>query len=389
LNLERRATHQEALVMSITRDQWRRWREEASRAGLGVILFLELALERALVRILRLCRMLRIGHSHHLVHSVAFSPDGKTVASGGIDALFGLAGAEAYPHQTIKLWDAQAGALKRTLTGHSNLVWSLAFSLDGKTLVSGSFDRTVRLWDAHTGALQHTLTGNTDAVTSVAFSPDGRTVASSGGWNGTVRLWDAQTGALKSTLSAADGKVDGVTFSPDGKTIAGWGHVRKTDDVGAIWLWDSLSGQLKATLQENEGLVYLLAFAPDRKILVSGGSGDLKWWDADTGELKQALEGHDRRWLAFSPDGRTLVSGSRDGTVKLWDAETGVLKRTLMGRGKSVAFAPDGKALVSGGAQGVFKGFRVLHPDMGYLGTIVIGQLKMWDVETGQLKWGR
>ena len=112
------------------------------------------------------------------VYSVAFSPDGKTIASGG-----------SWPDNTVRLWAVDTGANTHTLTGHRDRVWSVAFSPDGNTLASGSYDRTVRLWTVDTGANTHTLTGHTDLVSSVAFSPDGNTLAT-GSSDGTVLLWE-------------------------------------------------------------------------------------------------------------------------------------------------------------------------------------------------------
>jgi PKD repeat protein len=241
------------------------------------------------------------GHTSS-VFSVAFSPDGKLLASGSWD-------------DTVKLWEVSTGQEVRTLEGHTNSVWSVAFSPDGKLLASGSLDDTVKLWDAATGRELRTLEGHTDDVESVAFSPDGKLLAS-GSDDDTIKLWDVATGSVVRTLRGHTGDVESVAFSPDGKLLASGSG----DDT--IKLWDAATGQELRTLEGHTAWVLSVAFSPDGQILASGSDDDtIKLWDAATGRLVRTLEGH-TAWVlsvAFSPDGELLASGSGDKTIKLWE----------------------------------------------------------------------
>ncbi len=268
------------------------------------------------------------------VNCVAFSPDGKVLASGSDD-------------QTIKLWDVQTGRTLQTLMGHSGNVFSVAFSPDGKVLASGSGDRTIKLWDVQTGGALQTLTGHSSYVFSVAFSPDGKILAS-GSSDGTIKLWDVQIGRALQILTGHS-NVRSVAFSPDGKILA------SGSSDGTIKLWDVQTGGALQTLTGHSSFVYSVDFSPDGKVLASGSYDEpIKLWDVQTGRALQTLTGHSGNVssMAFSPDGKLMASGSWDNKpIKLWDVQTGRALQTLKGHSSgvtSVAFSPDGKVLASG-----------------------------------------
>ena len=286
----------------------------------------------------------RKGHTDW-VSSVAFAPDGKTLASGSGD-------------YTIKLWDTRSGETLRTLEGHTRGVSSVAFAPDGNTLASSSRDRTIKLWDARSGELLRTLEGHTDHVWSVAFAPDGNTLASSSR-DKTVKLWDARSGELMRTLEGHTDYVSSVAFAPDGSTLAS-GSVDKT-----VKLWDARSGELLQTLEGHTSVIGSVTFAPEGNTLASSSwDKTIKLWDARSGALLRTLEGHTGSFysVAFAPDGNTLASVSDDKTIKLWDARSGELLQTLEGHRSdvySVAFTPDGQALASSSGDKTVKLWRV------------------------------
>ena len=244
------------------------------------------------------------------VESVAFSPDGQTLASGS--------------HGNIRLWDVATGTHLRTLTGHAHWVLSVVFSPNGRTLASGSRDKTVRLWDVATGGHLRTLTGHTYTVFSVSFSPDGLTLAS-GSVDDTIRLWNANSGTHIRTLRGHTGWVNSVSFSPNGKTLASGSW----DDT--IHLWNATTGEHTRTLIGHQGPVFSVAFSPDGQTLASGSvDKTICLWDIATGRQLHILTGHTGSVISvsFSPDGKTLASGSMDKTIRLWQVSSAQSKNT-------------------------------------------------------------
>ncbi len=274
------------------------------------------------------------GHTNW-VWSVAFSPDGQTVASGSDD-------------KTIKLWDLGTSQCLQTLTGHTSQIWSVAFSPDGEILASGSEDRTIKLWDVRTGECYRTLTGHHNWVRCVTFAPLGaikQTLASSSD-DQTIKIWDLDTGECRRTLKGHTDRIWSIAFSPDGKTLSSGSsdHTAK--------LWDIATGENLTTLEGHTNWVRAVAFNANGEIATGSEDQTIKIWNASTGQCCQTLRGHTSwvRSLAFSPNGQKLASGGGDHTVKLWDTTTSRCDKTLQGytnRVLSVMFSPDGQTLAS------------------------------------------
>jgi len=272
------------------------------------------------------------------IECVAFSPDGTLLAAGG----------DAVDEGPIVLWNMASRRAWR-LRGHKDAVKTLAFSPDGKTLASGSADRTIIVWDVESRKARGApLQGHGDEVLSVAFGPGGKTLAS-GSEDTTVILWDL---GRRSRLGASFGSswARALDLSPDGRLLA-------SADGRAIVLWDV--GRLRrvgAAFLAHRGDVNSVAFSPDGKTIASGSKDKtVILWHVKTHRPKGApLVGHSDfvHAVAFSPDGKMLASGGSDNVVILWDVETHRRLATLHHSDQivSVAFSPDGKTLAAGSA---------------------------------------
>jgi WD40 repeat protein len=297
------------------------------------------------------------------ITAVAFSPDGRFVLTGSVD-------------KTARLWDETTGQQVRSFTGHTDGVSSVAFSSDGRFVLTGSGDKTARLWDAGTAQLIRTFAGHDDGVTSVAISSDGRLVLT-GSYDLTARLWDTATGLRIRTFLGHDDFVNSVAFSPDGRYV-----LTGSDDKTAR-LWNMATGQQIRSFTGHTDGVTAVAFSPDGRLVLTGsgnllGKGDDKTarlWDAGTGQQIRAFAGHNAQInsVSFSPDGRFVLTGSCDKTASLWDTATGQHLRSFSGhtgRVNSVAFSPDGRNVLTGGG------------DLSGLGSDLTARL--WDATNGK-----
>ncbi|KAF7982802.1 hypothetical protein HWV62_25725 [Athelia sp. TMB] len=280
------------------------------------------------------------GHKDR-VTSVAYSPDGKHIVSGALDT-------------SIWIWDAQTGeSVVGPLKGHNNCVTSVKYSADGRHIVSGSWDGTVRIWDALTGEkVAGPFRGHTDWVNSVAWSPDGHRVVS-GSYDNTCRVWNVETDrpAARTLFKGHGSSVESVTYSPDGNRIA-YGS-----SDGTIGVWDTETGEIVGVPFEGHAKgVVSIAYSPDGSHIASGSSDKtVRIWDTATGEpVGKPFEGHTDTItsIAYSADGRLIASSSDDKTVHVYDTQKGVMAvGPFQGHTQgvnSVAFSPDGMYIVSG-----------------------------------------
>jgi eukaryotic-like serine/threonine-protein kinase len=301
-----------------------------------------------------------LGGENERLWGVAISPDGRRVASASDSqraAYLRWSSLESLTHRpsSIKIFDTLTGEEQVILKGHTAMVWCLAFSPDGKQLASGSLDKTVRMWNAESGDELCSLSGHNKMVRGVAFSPSGKHLASASD-DGSLRLWDLKTHQAVLTLSTTKQAIRPwpsnipLAFTADGRRLAA------CTDQG-ITVWNVDSGAPVMTLKGESALG--LAFSRDGRYLARTGGG-IKICETETGYEVSTLRGHNTSvgGLAFSPDGSRLASVSHDGTAKLWNPRIAQETLTLSGHSGQVcnlAFTADGNFLATNGTDGTVR----------------------------------
>lgn len=362
------------------------------------------------------------------VTSVTYSPDGTTIATGGSTG----AGWRNNEDNTVQLWDAFTGKRKIKLTGHTKRITAIAYSPDGNTIATASWDTTVRLWDSangkHKTTLKHTQGINAllpwerynNAVNVIVYSPDGNTIAT-GTRKGKVCLWDTRTMKRKTTLTGHTSRVTSIAYSPDGNTIATASGRWHGDNT--VRLWNAQTGKTKATIITHNNIT-LFAYSPDGNTIAIGESESFQLRDARTGKHKTTITIRGTP-IAYCPEGNTIATDENwNDTVRLWNAKTGKPKATLRHTNlihllltdreydiSSVVFSPDGNTLVTVGEyythnEGtiylwhVRTGKRkVIHEGESYESRVVFlpdgrtiasadfgGKIRLWNLVTGELE---
>jgi WD40 repeat protein/tRNA A-37 threonylcarbamoyl transferase component Bud32 len=304
------------------------------------------------------------------VTTVAFSPDGETVMT--------KAG------KTVELWEAGTGTPIGPPLQHREPVTAVAFSPDGKTVITGSWDKTARLWEAGTGKAIGPPLSHQDSVYTVAFSPDGKTVAT--GSEYTVQLWEVATSKLIGAPLHHQDPVMGVAFSPDGKTVVTQGLRRVPgEDVAfgpdgkselaragkTVRLWEAGTGKAIGPPLQHQGPVMAVAFSPDGKTVITGSwDRTARLWEAGTGKAIGLPLQHQEavNSVAFSADGRTVLTGSSDKMARIWEAGTGKAIGPPLQHPRAVtavALSPDGKTAVTTSADNFVRLWKGPAPLQG------------------------
>ncbi len=267
------------------------------------------------------------------VKCLAFSLDGKTLFTGSAD-------------KSIVAWDTSTGKKIQTFTGHSDELICLRISPDGNQMASSSWDKSIRIWDVKSSQALKIINDPYSVTHSISYSPDGALLAS-GGSDSHIKLRNSLSGEEIASLSLQAPGIEAIVYSADDKTIASCGS------SGSINVWNLSSGQELRTLYGHTGWVSSLALSSDNAFLVSGSNDKtVKLWDLKNAKEVRTLSGHEDavNTVAISPDNEIIASGSKDKSIKLWNLKSGKLIKSFPLQEKEISkivFSPDGKFLAT------------------------------------------
>ncbi|MEO8391753.1 MAG: protein kinase [Chloroflexota bacterium] len=272
------------------------------------------------------------GHTQ-AIYEVAYSHDGRYLFSGGQDGI-------------ARLWDVQTGQLIRQFAGHTDAIWGVDISPDSRYVATGSFDKTARIWDLQTGQVIYQLAQDGQFV-KVKFSPDNKYLTTTE--DKIIHLWDVQSGQeIRQFVGHTDTVEGTITFSTDGKYLVS-GSQDKTARV-----WDVQTGREVQRVNTGDNL-NSVAISPDATMILTGDGDNtnVRLWSIQSGQEIRRFVGHTNfiRAIAFSPDGKTILTSSDDKTARIWDVATGQELRRLVGHTDllfGAAFSPDGRYVATG-----------------------------------------
>jgi eukaryotic-like serine/threonine-protein kinase len=281
-----------------------------------------------------------------MTYAVAWSPDRRRIASGGLD-------------RTVQVWDATAGITIFIYRGHTGGVTAIAWSPDGKHIASAGLDKTVQVWETTTGHKIAAYEGHSGMVYAVAWSPDGKYIASTSGGDNNVHIWDAATGHNVFSYSGHAYWARTVAWSPDGRYLAS-GSWREVE------VWDIGKQRKVTTYRGHDGWVRMVAWSPDGKRMASAGEDKtVQVWDAARARSIATHRGHSE-WVGivtWSPDGKRIASASKDNVIHIWDASTGSTILTYRSHSASVhaiMWLPDGKHIASASGDGAVQVWQAM-----------------------------
>lgn len=295
------------------------------------------------------------------IEALAFSPDGQTLISGSYD-------------HTVKMWNLKNGKLIRTLDGHKDGVNDVIISPDGQLFFTAggtaepNTNKVIKVWSMKTKKLLRTLKGHSLGVTSLTITPDGKTLVSAS-YDKTIKLWNPQTGKLIRTLTGHRSPVRSIAINPDGKTLASGGGSLKGNSDKTVKLWNLETGKLINSIDGNTNVISFIGFTPDAKYLVNATDPKINVWDWNNGKLINRFNVSDIESVTsvtLGKEGKSIVTTTLDGAVTIWDLNSGKAIKTLVQAANnpqnydqiyptSTAFSPDGKTIAIGNGGGAYN----------------------------------